>query len=91
MIAETGVLLLTVIGGYWMLERAEAQKGPLQRLGRVLAIFVITVSVIGAICQVVCVASGNCGSMAAGSKYYCPMTPKMPHAQALPPGHPPLE
>ena len=47
MSGESGLLLLSVIGGYWMLERAEAHKGELRRIGRLLGGTVIVASLLG--------------------------------------------
>jgi len=51
--------LLGLVAGYWVLERAETNKGNLKRLGRVIGWLVITASFIGAICRVYCVATGT--------------------------------
>ena len=45
----SGLLLVGVIGGYWLLERAETHKGKLRRIGRVLGALVIVVSLLGAV------------------------------------------
>ena len=43
----SGLLLLSVIGGYWMLERAETHKGELRRIGRLLGSAIIIASLLG--------------------------------------------
>lgn len=48
MSSGSGLLLLGVIGGYWLLERAETHKGELRRIGRVLGAIIIVVSLFGA-------------------------------------------
>ena len=45
----SGVWLLSVIGGYWMLERAETHKGELRRIGRLLGGGIIIASLLGLI------------------------------------------
>lgn len=47
-----GVLLLASVAGYWVLERAEAHKGSLRRIGRLVGGFIIVVSLIGVACRV---------------------------------------
>ena len=53
----SGLLLLSVIGGYWMLERAETHKGELRRIGRLLGGTVIIGSLLGLIFR--CWAAGQ--------------------------------
>ena len=57
------LLVVTAIGGYWVLERAETHKGQLRSVGRLLGVLVIVASLIGAVSRVWCVAS---------SVGYCP-------------------
>ncbi len=45
----SGLLLLGVIGGYWLLERAETHKGELKRIGRLLGAILIVVSLLGVV------------------------------------------
>ena len=40
-------LLLTAIGGYWVLERASAHKGQLKQVGYLLGSIIIVVSLVG--------------------------------------------
>ena len=47
----SGLLLVGVIGGYWLLERAETHKGELRRIGRLLGGLVIVVSLLGVVCR----------------------------------------
>ena len=51
MVYGSGVLLLTAVAGYWVLERAETHKGSLKRVGKVLGWIVIVASLIGAACR----------------------------------------
>ena len=53
-----GLLFLTAIGGYWVLERAETHKGQLRQVGRVLGTVIIVASLMGAVCRVWCLAAG---------------------------------
>ena len=79
-----GLLLLSAVAGYWVLERASSQKGELKRVGRFLGGLVIAVSLIGVGCTVACLVSGmngctmGCGPMGkrAMGGYACPFTSK---------------
>ncbi len=48
--AET--LLLAAVGGYWVLERAEAHKGNLKKVGQFLGWLIIVASLMGVACRV---------------------------------------
>ena len=79
MVHGVGVLLLTSVGGYWVLERSATHKGQLKQLGQVLGGLIIVVSLIGIACQVVHVimcdgAYGMFGKMGKGG--WCPYTSK---------------
>lgn len=70
-------LLLTVIGGYWVLERASAHKGQLKKVGQLLGGLIIVVSLVGVACQIWCLASGKGGYCPMGKKGkggYCPFS-----------------
>jgi len=54
-----GLLLLTAVAGYWVLERASKHKGDLQKVGYALGSIVIVLSLFGVICQVWHVSSGK--------------------------------
>lgn len=84
MVHGTGLLLLSAIGGYWVLERAELQKKGLKKAGRLIGWAVILVSAIGTICNVWCAASGSwCGK--GGMKgVFCPFSSKMPPTSPTP-------
>ena len=43
------MLLLSLIGGYWLLERAENHKGELRRIGRLLGSLIIVLGLFGLI------------------------------------------
>ena len=68
MIHGSGVLLLTAVAGYWVLERADTHKGDLRRVGKVLGWTIIVVSLIGVACNVWCLAAYKGG--------YCPLPKK---------------
>ncbi|MBI4597544.1 MAG: hypothetical protein HY737_03985 [Candidatus Omnitrophica bacterium] len=83
---SVGLLLLAAVGGYWVLERAETHKKGLKRIGRLVAAVVMIVSLVGVLCKVWCVASGNCVGMGKWGMHggYCPMSGKIPHASPAP-------
>jgi len=58
-------LLLTALGGYFVVERSAAQKGRVRKIGRFVGGLVIIVSFLGVACRVWC--------LAAGTKGYCPV------------------
>ncbi|MBI2871087.1 MAG: hypothetical protein HYY14_05175 [Candidatus Omnitrophica bacterium] len=75
----TAFLLLAIVAGYWLLERAEQQKGGMKRLGRILGLVVIAIALIGTACKVYCISSGNyascpVGFSGKGKGMYCPMS-----------------
>ena len=45
-------LLLTAIGGYWVLERASEHKGQLKQVGLLLGSLIIITSLVGAVAQI---------------------------------------
>ena len=63
MVYGTGILLLTAVAGYWVLERSSAHKGNLKRVGQALGWIVIVASLLGVACRVYALATG---------KVYCP-------------------
>ena len=52
MIDGSGVLLVSSIGGYWVLERAATHKGALRRVGQWLGAIIIVTSLVGVACKV---------------------------------------
>lgn len=78
-------LLLTAIGGYWLLERAEThnKKSDLRRAGKLLGWLIIVASLVGVACNVWYLATckGVDGPMGMGKKggMFCPF-----HAQQAP-------
>ena len=80
-----GMLLLTAVGGYWVLERASMHKtGDLKRVGKVLGWLIILVSVAGTVCNVWCLASWKMGScsMPAKKSGWCPFSQQAPSTPA---------
>jgi hypothetical protein len=76
-----GILLLAAIGGYWLLERAEQHKGGLRRTGRLLAAFIIAVSVVGSLCKIACAGYGGkgwCPTHSMGKGGSCPFSSGAP-------------
>ena len=80
---EVGVLLLSAVAGYWVLERSASHKGELQRVGKLLGSIVIAISLIGIGCAVGSAASGMVGYCPMGKQAmmgrYCPFTKMAPH------------
>ena len=84
MMHDVGVLLLSVVAGYWVLERSSSHKGELQRVGRLLGTVVIAVSLIGlgyAIANVAAYSMSYCPmGKSAMTGRYCPFTKMAPRA-----------
>ena len=69
----TGLLLLSAVAGYWVLERsATHNKGNLKRIGQAVGWFVILCSIVGIACKVYSLASCPPGS----KTWFCPFSPK---------------
>jgi len=75
MIGGSGMLLLSSVAGYWVLERADRHKGGLRRIGQWLGVIIIAVSLVGVAGRVWCVASGFFGDGAKGG-VLCPFAPR---------------
>ncbi len=76
MLHGVGVLFLSAIGGYWVLERAATHKGSLRAVGQVIGGIIIIASLLGAICALWCPVV---------RQSYCPiMTKPGSSASALP-------
>lgn len=77
MVHGVGVLLLAAIGGYWVLERASTHKGQLKRVGQLLGGLIIVISLIGVVCRVWCLSTGNttfCPIGMKGKGSFCPFS-----------------
>lgn len=69
MVSGTGLLLLSAVAGYWVLERSATHpKKNLKQVGQALGWFVILCSVLGVLCKVY--------SLAACKGWSCPFSPK---------------
>lgn len=66
-----GVLLLSAVAGYWVLERAETHKGSLRKAGRVVGWIIIVSSLVGVLCRVWTMATCAPGAMGKG---WCPFS-----------------
>lgn len=83
-------LLITAAVGYWVLTLAAKEKEQLRKVGNVVGLLIIVVSLLGAACKIYYQVSGkNCppgwgkrGGMA------CPMTGKPAGMMTCPAGHP---
>jgi len=64
----SGLLLLTAVAGYWVLERASVHKGQLQKVGFFVGSVVIIASLVGVICTVWCLGTGTSGMCPLGGK-----------------------
>jgi len=72
MVSGAGILLLSAIGGYWVLERASGHRGRLKQVGQILGGLIIIVSLIGVACRVWGYTTGNAGG------WQCPFAAKAP-------------
>jgi len=70
-----GLLLAAIGGGYWVLERASAQKGQLKKVGLFIGSFIIIASLLSALGQMsmVCAWKKEHG-YGMGGKGWCPFT-----------------
>ena len=82
---STGILMLSAVAGYWVLERAESRKKGLKRAGRFVGWFVIICSVVGVACHVSSlIACGHGYCPMPGKKAMCPFTGKAGMPSAAP-------
>jgi len=77
MLYGSGLLLLSAVAGYWVLERADSHKGQLKKAGQVVGWVVIVTSLLGVACRVYAVATGQACPAA-----YCPFQKSAPSAPA---------
>ena len=70
------MLLVTLVAGYWVLERAETHKGDLKKLGRFLGGLIIVASLAGLVCRLWGMASSCPIGMGGTAKrgVMCPFT-----------------
>jgi len=69
-----GLLLISAAAGYWVLERANREKGALKRVGQWLGAVIIVVSLVGVACRVYAVATGQGWCPWPGKLGACPIT-----------------
>ena len=74
--AGIGMLLLTSVAGYWVLERSSTHKGNLKRIGEVLGVAIIVMSILGVACQIWCAAKCPDGAMMRSGGAFCPFSSK---------------
>ncbi len=72
-----GLLLLSAVAGYWVLERSSGHKGNLKSVGQVVGWVVVVVSLIGVACRVSYAVTGKgwCADKGKGG-HFCPFTGK---------------
>lgn len=76
---SVGIFLLTAVAGYWLMERALKQRGRMKQFGQLLSAFIITVSIVGVICKVTLISSGDYSHYRMGkgsSGWSCPFAAK---------------
>lgn len=71
---STAGLLLAMVGGYWVLERAAGHKGRLKQVGQVVGTVILVVSLVGIACRVWYLAAGQRGDCPL-PKRFCPYEP----------------
>lgn len=75
MLSGTGVLLLSAVAGYWVLERASAHKGNLKRVGQLVGSAIIIISLLGVACRTWALATGKGMHCPHGKAAWCPFSP----------------
>ncbi len=80
MMHGVGVLLLTAVAGYWVLERAATHKGELKKIGELVGGFIIVASLLGVACHAWMLVSGKSAYCPVDKmgKGWCPYTSKVP-------------
>lgn len=64
-------LLLSAAAGYWVYTQAEKEKNRVRKLGQLLGLAIIAISVVGAGCKIYYRITGK-----AAGKFFCPFTGK---------------
>lgn len=81
----TGLLLLSAVAGYWVLERSAGHKGQLKSVGQVIGWVVIVTSLVGMACKVFALTTGKAFCPIGGKGgYFCPLTGKSSTESPLP-------
>lgn len=65
-------MLISAAAGYWVLAQSEKEKSKVKKLGQLLGVVIIVVSLFGAACKIYGQVS-NCSSGKMGGKF-CPFT-----------------
>jgi len=65
----TGLLFLSAVAGYWVLERAATHKGNLKRIGQLVGGVILIGSLVGVACRVWALATGK-------GSFSCPFSQK---------------
>jgi hypothetical protein len=68
-------LLLTALGGYFVVERSAAQKGRVRKIGQLVGVAVIVLSFFGIACRVWY--GATCPMHRSGKGWYCPFGMKV--------------
>ncbi|HBQ38409.1 MAG: hypothetical protein A3B73_01290 [Omnitrophica WOR_2 bacterium RIFCSPHIGHO2_02_FULL_63_39] len=77
MLHGSGLLLLSSVAGYWVLERASSHKGQLKSVGQLIGWVVIVTSLVGLTCRIWSLATGKAFCPIGGKGgYFCPLTGK---------------
>ena len=74
MIHGAGDLLISAAAGYWVLTQASNQKAQVKKLGQILGLIIILVSVVGIACKIYYLSGGQCPP--GGKAMVCPFLSK---------------
>ncbi len=69
-----GTLLISAAVGYWVLTQASTQKAQVKKLGQILGLIIILVSVVGVACKIYYLSGGQCPP--GGKGMICPFVGK---------------
>lgn len=72
MITGIAPLLVASAAGYWVLTNASKEKGRMKKLGQILGLIIVVVSMAGAACKVYYLVSACQSGMAMSGKAACP-------------------
>ncbi len=67
-----GILLISAAAGYWVLTQAAGQKERLRKVGNLVGLIIIVVSLLGTACKIYYQVTGS----RPGKSWMCPMTGK---------------
>ena len=74
MLHGTAELLLSAVGGYWVMERSQAHKGNVKKIGQVLGTAIMIISMAGLVCNVWYAAACPTGLSPEGKGFRCPFS-----------------